>query len=244
MAAAAAESNSILKALEAGPGARFLPRFQRVPLRRGAVLHYPGEPAEAVCFPLSGLVAVMSDSADGESVQTGMVGCEGAVGAFEAYVGGRFASKYVVQVGGEALRLGAATFRELCREALDFRQRMERYFEFLLTESRVLVMCNALHGVEARLARSILEALERSCIEGPLPLTQEALAQMLGAQRTTVAVAMSRLQRAGLVRSGRGAVTVPDRAALERLACRCHLALHEARRGAWGEGAGRLQRSG
>ena len=83
--------------------------------------------------------------------------------------------------------------------------------------------------MESRLIRSILDVLDRSCIDGALPLTQETLAQMLGAQRTTIAVAMSKLQRAGLIKSGRGAVEIRDKATLERLACNCRKTLQLAR---------------
>jgi len=95
-------SNALLQALEPSARARFLPRFQRIELRRRQTLHHPGQLAETVYFPLSGLVAVLSETLDGDSVQTGMVGCDGAVGAFEAFVGGQYFCKGVVQVPGEA----------------------------------------------------------------------------------------------------------------------------------------------
>lgn len=166
---------------------------------------------------------------NGDSVQTGMVGCDGAVGAFEAFVGGQYFCKGVVQVPGEALRLSATSYRELFNASAVFRSAGERYIEMLLTEARQCVVCNALHPVGSRLIRSILDVLDRSCIDGALPLTQETLAQMLGAQRTTIAVAMSKLQRAGLIKSGRGAVEIRDKATLERLACNCRKTLQLAR---------------
>jgi DNA-binding transcriptional regulator YhcF (GntR family) len=53
-------------------------------------------------------------------------------------------------------------------------------------------------------------------------LTQEFLAMMLGVQRTGVSVAAGALQRAGLIRYKRGAVTILDRRGLERRACECY----------------------
>ena len=69
--------------------------------------------------------------------------------------------------------------------------------------------------MESRLIRSILDVLDRSCIDGALP--------------PTIAVAMSKLQRAGLIKSGRGAVEIRDKATLERLACNCRKTLQLAR---------------
>lgn len=223
------DPNVLLQCLEPSVRARFAQRLQHVRLQRGEVLHHPGQRAEMVYFPLHGLVAVLSETLDGESVQTGMIGCDGAVGAFEAFLGGQYFSKGLVQVPGDALRLSATSYRELFNASQAFRSAAERYFETLLIEARQSVVCNALHPVDSRLSRSILDVLDHSCIEGSLPLTQDALAQMLGAQRTTIAVAMSKLQRAGVVKSGRGAIEIRNKAALERRACSCRRTLALAR---------------
>jgi Crp-like helix-turn-helix protein len=52
--------------------------------------------------------------------------------------------------------------------------------------------------------------------------TQQAEAQMLGIRRASVAVAAGVLQKAGLIRSARGEVTILKRNALEDLACECY----------------------
>jgi DNA-binding FadR family transcriptional regulator len=55
-----------------------------------------------------------------------------------------------------------------------------------------------------------------------LPLTHDFLAQMLGANRTSVALAAQTLQRAGLIEQRRGAVRVRDRSGLEAASCVCY----------------------
>jgi DNA-binding GntR family transcriptional regulator len=52
---------------------------------------------------------------------------------------------------------------------------------------------------------------------------------MLGVQRTTVAASIAGLQRAGLIQSGRGAITVLNRQGVERAACSCRAAIGLAR---------------
>jgi CRP-like cAMP-binding protein len=224
------DNNALLQTLQPAVRARFQPRFRRVELRRGEVMYNPGEPIDWVYFPLTGLVAILSETLAGESVESGMIGCDGAVAIVEACGSRQAFSRAVVQVPGEALRISAAACREMFEHSSDLRISVFRYMELLLTEARQSAVCNALHSVESRLSRSILEALERSCLERILPLTQESLAQMLGAQRTTVAVCLSALQRAGLVKSGRGAIEVLDRAGLERRACSCRKSLQYVRR--------------
>jgi DNA-binding transcriptional regulator YhcF (GntR family) len=55
-----------------------------------------------------------------------------------------------------------------------------------------------------------------------LPLTQEFLSQMLGTRRSTVSVAASVLQRAGMISYTRGNVTIVNKSKLEDAACDCY----------------------
>ncbi|HLG88075.1 MAG TPA: Crp/Fnr family transcriptional regulator [Alphaproteobacteria bacterium] len=223
------ESNKLLSSIDLFGRTRLLPQVQQFELRRGRVLHEPGQPADRVYFPLSGLVAIFSGTVDGEIVQTGTIGYEGAIGVFEPLGSGQFLSHGLVQVPGAAIRLSGATFRGLLESSPPFRATIERYREMLLSETRQAIVCAALHPVQKRLVRFILDALERSGLKETLPLTQESLGQALGTQRTTVAAALSKLQQAGVIRNRRGAIEVLDGAALERLACSCRRTLQLAR---------------
>lgn len=223
------ESNVLLRTLEPSVKARFAERFQKFELVRGQVLHNLGDEVEWVHFPRRGLIAVMAESVAGESVESGMVGREGALGIFEACGSGQVFTRAVVQVSGESLRMSAASYRDLFGESATLRTAVHKYVEFLLMEARQFVLCNALHTVESRLCRSILDALERSGLERALPVTQESLAQMLGAQRTTVAACMSKLYRDGVLKGGRGSLEIIDRPGFERLCCSCRETMRYAR---------------
>ena len=84
-----------------------------------------------------------------------------------------------------------------------------------------LAACNKLHDSEARLSRWLLMVQDR-LQEDLLPLTQEFLAEMLGARRTTVAISAGALQRAGLIEYRRGKVKILSRENLESAACDCY----------------------
>jgi len=85
--------------------------------------------------------------------------------------------------------------------------------------------CNALHPVEARMARWLLHIHDR--IDGTfIPLTQEALSQLLGVRRTTVTLVVRKLRASGAVRSARRGLVEIDRPRLEEVACECYKVMH------------------
>jgi len=101
-----------------------------------------------------------------------------------------------------------------------------RYNDVLLAQVQQSVACNALHGLEARLCRWLLQT--HDCIDGNiLPLTQEFLGQMLGVRRTTVTIAAQLLQSAGLIRYQRGHIQILDRAKLEDISCECYAVIRQ-----------------
>ena len=53
-------------------------------------------------------------------------------------------------------------------------------------------------------------------------MTQELIANMLGVRREGVTQAAGALQRAGLIRYGRGRIEVLDRPGLEQAVCECY----------------------
>jgi hypothetical protein len=225
----AKQGNWLLQALEPDVRSRFAPRLRPVELVRGDLLLSPGETVLTVHFPEGALIGLISATAAGDAVQTATVGWDGALGVFEACGTRQSAFLAEVQVPGPAWAMAADDYRRMYEASEALRTAVHKYVEILLTEARQFVACNALHSVEARLSRSVLEALERSRDGRTLPATQEALAQMLGVQRTTVTAAIAQLQAAGAVRSTRGVLEVVDAAALEAAACCCRETLRNAR---------------
>jgi hypothetical protein len=221
----AVHHNWLLGSVEPEIRARFGPRLRRIELSRGDVLLEPGETVSRVIFPEGALIGMISPMPAGDAVQTAMIGWDGALGVFEAC--GTRQSAFLAEV--KACAMNADDYRRLYDASEPLRTAVHKYVEILLTEARQFVACNALHSVDARLARSVLEALERSRDGRTLPVTQEAVAEMLGVQRTTVTAAVAQLQAAGALRSSRGSLEVLDRKALEAAACCCRDVVRDAR---------------
>jgi Mn-dependent DtxR family transcriptional regulator len=87
------------------------------------------------------------------------------------------------------------------------------------------VACNAFHSISERAARWLLHVQSRA--GDRIELTQEALAKLLGVQRTTVNAVIQDLASEGLIATGRGTVHVTDRAGLKRRSCECYERLED-----------------
>jgi CRP-like cAMP-binding protein len=82
-------------------------------------------------------------------------------------------------------------------------------------------ICNRFHSVNQRLGRWLLTAGDRVGTN-EFELTQEFLAQMVGAQRPTVAELLGELRRAGVLAGQGGHIIIRDRPRLEATACECY----------------------
>jgi hypothetical protein len=78
--------------------------------------------------------------------------------------------------------------REAIRECPELIVSLLRYSQEGTMEVTQIAACNCLHCIEERLVRWLLMSQDR-IRKDSLPLTQEFLAQMLGARRASVSVA-------------------------------------------------------
>jgi CRP-like cAMP-binding protein len=197
------------------------PHLRPVPLERGAMLHDAGDEFEHVYFPHSGMVCRVAVMRSGAAVETAIVGRAGILG-FTAGLGSRRATaRAVVQIPGEAARIAASQFQAAVRESSAIRDLLVGYNDLVLAQVQQCVCCNALHYLEARLSRWLLQT--HDCVDGDaIPLTHEALGQMLGVRRTTLTVVARLLQSAGMIRYRRGLIHIVNRAKLEENACECY----------------------
>ena len=217
--------NLILDGLPEGVRASLEPHLTAVELPQSLVLQEAGRTVSQVYFPLSGMVSLLAVTPSGESIETGIVGREGVIGGLAVGDLSSFAQA-IVQIEGRALRIGPAQFRALCQEHLVLRERVDRYQAFILTQAQQNAACHALHSLEGRLCRWLLQS-EDLIESNQIALTQEFLSYMLGVRRPTVSVAASELQRDGLITYRRGTITVLERAGLLKRSCQCYEVLRD-----------------
>src|SRR5260221_5109807 len=161
------------------------PHLRTMPLDRGVMLQDIGEEIEHVYFPHTGMVSLVAVMQSGAAVETATIGRGGVIGAGAGLEAKSTFGRAIVQLPGSAAWLSASQFHAAADQCQAIRDLVVRYNNLLLTQVQQSVACNALHALEARPCRWLLQA--RDCVEGdPIPLNQELLVQMLGVRRTTV----------------------------------------------------------
>ena len=214
-------ANRLLATLHYADFHLLAPHLRFVSLVQGQVLQEQEAAVEQVYFPLSGVVSLISVMEGGEVVETATVGREGAIGAFGGLGPWHAFTRAVVRLPAIAAVISVPHFQAAVGKSDRIRNLVLRYKEALLGQVQQTAACNALHPLEARLARWLLQTLDRAD-DPKLPLTQDFMAQMLAVRRTTVTLIASQLQEAGLISYRRGLVVVLDRPRLEEAACECY----------------------
>jgi CRP-like cAMP-binding protein len=133
----------------------------------------------------------------------------------------RASCRAIVQVPGTASRIAASQLQKAVSESRGIREIIMRHQEALLVQAQQTAACSGLHGVEARLARWLLQTQDRTG-NSTIPLIQEFLAQVLGVRRTTINLVVRTLHQAGLIRYRRGQIEILDRNGLKQESCACY----------------------
>jgi len=201
-------------------------QLSRIRLTQGIVLVEPGDEFDHVYFPQSGMLSLLAVMQDGKAIETATVGREGVVGAMAGLGIYKSLVRVVVQLPMEVSKISASQFRKVAANSDAVRSLCLRYNEILLSQARITAACNALHVIEARFCRWLLQTADRAGTD-TVALTQEFLAEMLGVRRTSVSEVANKVQNSGAISYSRGVIRILDRPALERLSCECYTTLQD-----------------
>jgi CRP-like cAMP-binding protein len=219
--------NALLASLPPADFKLLSPHLRTVSLDQGVLLAEAGDEVDTVHFPHTGMISLLAVMKDGRAVETSTVGSDGVVGAM-AGLGLHVAMvRTVVQLPMSLSQVSAVQFRKAVAASETLRNLCIRYNEVLLAQSRITAGCNALHSLEARLCRWILQS-RRYTDSDVVPLTQEFLAEMLGVRRTSVTDVAKSLQKEGLIHYSRGIIEIVSGKGITARACECHQAIGTA----------------
>jgi CRP-like cAMP-binding protein len=223
---AAPHGNRLLARLPPEEYQRLLPHLQLVPLELKHVLYEARSPIDYAYFPNRGVVSAMTVMEDGRAIEVATVGDEGMVG-LPLLVGAKTTTnRVIVQVPGEALRMGADVLRAEASRDSPLRRSLVLFHSAFLSQVSQAVACNGLHSVHQRCCRWLLMTQDRAHTD-VFPMTHELLAEMLGVRRSTVSEVLEPLKEQGLIRYSRGKIAVLDRQGLKAGSCECYRRINE-----------------
>jgi CRP-like cAMP-binding protein len=218
--------NRLLLALPTRDLKQLMPELEHIRCQSEQVLLDADSSLDHVFFPYSGVVSVVAVYSDGSVIEAATIGREGCSGV-QAMFGAKISSvRLLVQIPGSAAKMSRAAFTRAMGSMPSFRALMNAYVQAFLEQVMVSVACNGAHNLKQRLARWLLMMRDRSD-EDTLPITQNLLAEMLGAQRPSITNAARELERVGLIERGRREVTILDRQGLTKASCECYQLVRE-----------------
>jgi CRP-like cAMP-binding protein len=205
--------NHLLARLESADFALLQPDLKMIetPLRK--MLEPRNRPIEHVYFFESGFGSVVANGGDA-GIEVGIIGREGMTGMAVLLGANRTPHDTFVQGAGTALRISTGQLRKAIAQSPSLKSILLLFVQAFAVQMSCTAIANGRGKLEARLARWLLMAHDRS--DGDrLFLTQEFLAQMLSVRRAGVTVAIGLLAKTGTIKITRGAIDIVDRKGLE-----------------------------
>lgn len=217
-------SNYLLRSLAPGDAAALKPHLRHVSLNSKQVLFEAGDLITNVYFPVTTVVSLVISLSTGEMIEAAMVGRDGVVGAAAALDGRASLSLAIVQLPGDAFECSVDALAGAAFQSKALISSLVRHEQTVFAQAQQSTACMAAHDVQARLCRWLLRARDLAGSD-TLPFTQEFLAEMLGARRTSVSPVAHTLQRAGMIKYSRGRIEILNVEGLRETACECYEAI-------------------
>jgi CRP-like cAMP-binding protein len=189
-------------------------------------LHEPTQTIEFVYFLNRGMVSQVVVTKDGRTVEVGVVGNEGYVGAGLAVGLSRSSVREIIQIAGDGFQMRGSDLERIMSSAPQLRMLLGKHTGLQAMQVAQTAACNRLHDIQQRLSRWLLMTQDRA-ESAVLAITHDFIATMMGTDRTTVSTAASALQKKGIIEYVRGAVNIVNRRKLEKSACECYAVIQQ-----------------
>lgn len=212
--------NGFLSAMSADDYELIRAHLRTVDLPHEAVLVETGEILRRAYFPHRGVISLVVNL-KGEHVQVAMIGRDSLLGAHSALGEAPALNTAIVLVAGAASVLDLDQLRAAADQSASLRTLLTRHGLAVYAQVQQTAGCNASHPVESRLSRCLLQTHDLSG-DVRLLLTQEALAQMIGARRNSVSLVANTLQHANYIHYSRGHIQINNLDGLRQTACECY----------------------
>lgn len=193
-------------------------------VRRGEVLFREGEPGDRFWVIVSGKVKLGHAAADGRESLIAVLGPGEIVGELSVYDPGPRTAKATVLAPSTLLELDNTRFLALLREHPSLARQLLRSLAQRLRKTNSALADLVFSDVPGRVAKALLDLAARfgrpvaQGIRVPHDLTQEELAQLVGASRETVNKSLAEFSARGWISLDGRAVILHDLQRLEKRA--------------------------
>jgi len=213
-------ANRILALLPHQEAEVILPHMEHVEIHLGDVIDRPGEPIQNLYFPLGAAISMTDIIDEHHTVEVTITGSEGCSGASVVQGSDRAVCMAMVQIGGPAVGVQAATLKAHLSRLPYLQGALQRYNALLLRHAVISVGCNRFHSHQQRLARWLMAHQDRTGLK-TFPFTLEFLGAQVGLDRSTLAELVGEFQRQGIVTKEHRTITIADHDRLTAASCEC-----------------------
>lgn len=214
-------NNELLLSMPKDIFCQLQPEMRAVSFERGQAIYDAGDPFDFVYFPNTLVASRLAIMEDGAMIEVGVVGREGLLGV-AALMGANSANNMTVaETAGGAIRMRTKVLRDAFRHNFKLQTIMLGYYHNFLNQVSQRAACRCRHSVAQQLCTWLLQIHDRAQ-SNDLSLTQETIANRLGARRASITVAINELEKNNLLKCKRGHITICNRAGLEQFACECY----------------------
>lgn len=213
--------NGFLSSLSASDFELIRPHLRTTDLIQDMVLVEVDEALKRAYLPHKGVISLVVKLARGEHVQIAMVGRDSLFGSFSALGDATALNSAVVLMPGVASTIELELLRAAAEQSPTLRATLMRHGLAVYAQIQQTAGCNAAHSVESRLARCLLQMRDLSGSD-KLFLTQESMAQMIGARRNSVSLVAHTLQQANFIHYSRGHIAITNLDGLVKTSCECY----------------------
>jgi len=198
--------------------------FEISEISRGQVLFHEGEPGDSLYIVLSGKVKLGRRASDGRENLVAVMGPSDQFGELSLFDPGPRTATAVVVTDGRVARLPKSALQKWVQERPQIAMQLLRVVARRLRRTNTMLADLIFVDVPGRVAKQLLQLAQRfgSVEAGQLrvthDLTQEELAQLVGASRETVNKALADFAARGWLRLEGKSVVILDRERLARRA--------------------------
>jgi CRP-like cAMP-binding protein len=192
-----------------------------IEMRAGQMLAHVGDILSTTFFPDDGLLTLTSEMATGHHIAVAAVGAESVIGLGVLCGMRQHPCTSVALVESRGYRVPARLFVHAFETCQHLRRLALERIGIQVQELVIAAACNRMHSHRQRLSRWLLVATDKAG-QCWLPVTHDALAQLVGGPRHAVTIALNELRENRAIAYQRGRVDVLDRSSLVRAACECY----------------------